>query len=207
MRLAVFLLFAVASSATGKSKDDDCPKGQVRLLNNKCVKKAILPEVKRCAAPSPIRFGHTEVKLGGRMVSVWCEDGWTPAPDNHYAMCRLGRWDREIPRCVRPGCMELSVPEDRGVIATEDLDGALLRFSCRSPDLQELVGEAVLGCDGEFWNGTAPHCREKTLAVTEPDVVSTDQLVRVEDGGSSGSTISTPSVLLLATLTALIASR
>jgi hypothetical protein len=46
------------------------------------------------------------------MVRLWCEDGWDLAPDNRHAMCKIGKWDREIPRCVRPGCLAITHEED-----------------------------------------------------------------------------------------------
>ena len=45
---------------------------QVRDLNDKCVKKFVAPRRKECPAPQ-IRFGHTELRASGRMVSMWCE--------------------------------------------------------------------------------------------------------------------------------------
>ena len=45
---------------------------QIRDLNDKCVKKFVAPRRKECPTPQ-IRFGHTEIKASGRMVSMWCE--------------------------------------------------------------------------------------------------------------------------------------
>ena len=59
------------------------------------------------------------------------QDGWDPAPPNEYAMCKLGAWDREIPRCVRPGCPDPAVA--RGVRAVEEIGGAVVRFFCSDP--------------------------------------------------------------------------
>ena len=59
------------------------------------------------------------------------QDGWEPAPPNDYAMCKLGAWDREIPRCVRPGCRDPVVAE--GVRAVEEMGGAIVRFYCSDP--------------------------------------------------------------------------
>ena len=59
------------------------------------------------------------------------QDGWDPAPPNEYAMCKLGAWDREIPRCVRPGCPDPTVV--RGVRAVEEIGGAVVRFFCSDP--------------------------------------------------------------------------
>ena len=59
------------------------------------------------------------------------QDGWDPAPPNDYAMCKLGVWDREIPRCVRPGCLDPVVSE--GVRAVEEMDGAIVKFFCKDP--------------------------------------------------------------------------
>ena len=148
------------------SQRKPCPeKGKVRDLNGNCVKRFVLPERKRCDESIRIRFGMTEVKLGGRMLSLECEEGWRPAPPNDYAMCKLGKWDRDIPMCVRPGCepFPLSMGE---FWAEKEMDGALTRFHCK--DLgHEIVGQPVLGCDGEFWNGTAPSgCRLPTTTTT-----------------------------------------
>ena len=59
------------------------------------------------------------------------QDGWEPAPANDYAMCKLGAWDREIPRCVRPGCPDPDVAE--GVETAEEMGGAIVRFYCLDP--------------------------------------------------------------------------
>ena len=48
---------------------------QVRDLNDRCVKKFVVPRRKECPAPQ-IRFGHADLKANGRMVSLWCEVGW-----------------------------------------------------------------------------------------------------------------------------------
>ena len=45
---------------------------QIRDLNDKCVKKFVAPRRKECPTPQ-IRFGHTEIRASGRMVSMWCE--------------------------------------------------------------------------------------------------------------------------------------
>jgi len=168
---AGLLVFLTELSTSSVSTKKDCPKGQVRDLNDKCVKKFVAPRRKECPAPH-IRFGQTELRASGRMISMWCEDGWEPAPPNDYAMCKLGAWDRELPRCVRPGCPDPVV--SRGVRAVEEMGGAIVRFHCSDPSgLQELSGPPVLGCDGERWNGTAPlGCRDPPAPSSSGDAQS-----------------------------------
>ena len=60
------------------------------------------------------------------------------------------------------GCDDLLAPEN-GKFST-DLDGAILRFECFPP--KELIGESVLGCDGQFWNGSVPFCVSPTTTTT-----------------------------------------
>lgn len=166
---------------------------QIRDLNDKCVKKFVAPRRKECPTPQ-IRFGHTEIRLSGRMVSMWCEDGWEPAPANDYAMCKLGAWDREIPMCVRPGCPDPAVPE--GVETAEEMGGAIVRFYCLDPSQVLMPSEvfSVLGCDGENWNSTEPlGCR------TPPAPSST------EEGSQSRQTSFSPRRVPSETLTYLFA--
>lgn len=142
-----------------------CGKGYVLDLNNKCVKRFVPPKPKPCSKPY-IRFGGHEMKIGGRMSEFWCEEGWKLAPsDNFYAMCKLGRWDRPIPNCVRPGCDELKEPPQ--VKLTYEMDGAIARFGCTKPWPElELIGEFVLSCDGQYWNATEPTCRKPPPTTT-----------------------------------------
>ena len=99
------------------------------------------------------------MKVGGRMSQFWCEDGWDLAPATSHAMCKLGKWDRAIPICVRPGCEELTPPNQ--VSLTYEMVMAIARFECNLPWPQlELIGNDVLSCDGVYWNGTMPECRK-----------------------------------------------
>ena len=77
-------------------------------------------------------------------------------------MCKLGLWDRSLPTCVRPGCDDISAPKFGAL--EFDLDGALARFECQEE--RELVGDSVLGCDGQYWNGTVPLCVPLTTTTT-----------------------------------------
>lgn len=162
--LVGFLSFSQCNQSNSISNRSCGDPDYIRDLNGKCVKRF---KPKRIPCPEvEMRFGNHELKLGGRMVEVWCEQGWKLAPqDVTYVMCKLGRWDSDIPKCVRPGCQDMSVSGN--VQMTHQMDGALAAFSCTSPDL-ELIGQQVLSCDGENWNGTVPLCRIKPTTTPRP---------------------------------------
>lgn len=136
---------------------DSCPDGYIVDLNGNCVKKFKIPKRKQCPPPEVSKFGSYELKSAGRFAMFYCEDGWSLAPPHEHAMCKVGAWDRDIPNCVRPGCQRISVEE--GVRMQRVMSGALMEFECYDGNMV-LVGPSVLGCDGEFWNGTAPVCKE-----------------------------------------------
>ena len=124
------------------------------------------PKPKACPEPN-IRFGGFEMKVGGRMSQFWCEDGWDLAPSTSHAMCKLGKWDRAIPICVRPGCEELT-PNNQ-VTLTYEMDMAIARFECNPPwPHLELIGNDVLSCDGVYWNGTVPECKKPPPTTPNP---------------------------------------
>ena len=102
------------------------------------------------------------------MSEFWCEQGWKPAPPKPlYAMCKLGKWDRTIPNCVRPGCDKLEAPWPLKL--TYEMDEAIARFKCSKPWPEvELVGESVLSCDGQYWNSTIPTCQKPPPVTTKP---------------------------------------
>ena len=107
------------------------------------------------------------MKVGGRMSQFWCEFGWDLAPATTHAMCKLGKWDRAIPICVRPGCERLLAPHQ--VQITYEMDEAIARFECTKPwPHLELNGNNVLSCDGEYWNGTLPECKEPPPTTIRP---------------------------------------
>ena len=173
-QLLAFCFFAVQLSQGKESSSHQlskretqkgCPEDHIIDLNGKCVKKFKIPKRKQCPPPEVSKFGSYELRSGGRFATFYCEDGWTLAPDNEHAMCKVGVWDRVIPNCVRPGCQRLATEE--GVRMQRLLSGALAEFTCYQTHMV-LVGPPVLGCDGEFWNGTAPVCREPPPATTPP---------------------------------------
>ena len=124
------------------------------------------PPPKACPEPN-IRFGGFEMKVGGRMSQFWCEFGWDLAPATTHAMCKLGKWDRAIPICVRPGCERLLAPHQ--VQITYEMDEAIARFECTKPwPHLELNGNNVLSCDGEYWNGTLPECKKPPPTTIRP---------------------------------------
>ena len=178
------LLTVVADAAT-----QDCPKGQIRDLNGKCVGRYVPPKRQSCPEPD-IRFGKYEMESGGRIVYMWCEDGWklTTGEDEEHAMCVLGEWDRWIPMCVRPGCempdSELLRTRNK-VKFVEEIKGSLLRFSCVDGDEFDMIADeaAVIGCDGENWNSTAPICEEK---VVERDL--DNSRIKIATSGGSSTT-------------------
>ena len=102
------------------------------------------------------------------MSEFWCEEGWKLAPSTTtYAMCKLGRWDRSIPNCVRPGCDNLKPPNK--VKLTYEMNGAIARFECIKPWPElELIGDFALSCDGEYWNSTEPICKKPPPTTPSP---------------------------------------
>ena len=108
------------------------------------------------------------MQIGGRMSEFWCEEGWKLAPPTtHYAMCKLGKWDRAIPNCVRPGCDKFNAAFQ--VKLSYEMNEAIARFECTKPWPElELIGDSVLSCDGVYWNGTLPTCRKPPPTTTRP---------------------------------------
>ena len=138
--------------------------GYLRGFNNECVKRFVPPKRKKCDEPH-LKFGSYELQIGGRVVNYWCEEGWTLAPDEFgTAVCKLGVWSKPMPQCVRPGCEELSPPQNGAL--EYDLDGALVYFSCNSEEQIISGSTPVLGCDGQFWNASVPICIDKPVFST-----------------------------------------
>ena len=103
------------------------------------------------------------------MSDFWCEEGWKLAPATSYAMCVVGKWNRDIPVCVRPGCDKFQLPSSTKVKLTYEMDEAIARFDCVKPWPElELIGNAVLSCDGAYWNGTLPECRKPPPTTVKP---------------------------------------
>lgn len=151
----------LSESKRSLTKKPKCPDGYIRDLNKQCVKQFSMPKFEPCPEPE-LRFGTVEIKIRGRMSIFECEDGWDLAPDYGHAMCKLGQWDRFLPLCVRPGCETLATDSD--VLANTEMDSAITRFTCLAPNM-EIDGQPVLGCDGQYWNGTAPTCRVRTTTI------------------------------------------
>jgi len=157
-----------ALQASIKDKNSPCPKGYVvdRFNDNDCVKRFKPPPPTPCPEPN-IRFGGFQMKIGGRMSQFWCEEGWNLAPPSSHAMCKLGKWDRAIPICVRPGCDKLAPPFQ--VQLKYEMEEAIARFECTKPWPElELIGNDVLSCDGVYWNGTLPECRKPPPTTAKP---------------------------------------
>ena len=188
------------------SATQDCPKGQIRDLNGKCVKRFVPPKRQSCEEPQ-IRFGNFEVESGGRIVYMWCEEGWklTTGVEEEHAMCVLGKWDRWIPMCVRPGC-EMPDSNDlerrNKVTFVEEIKGSLLRFSCIDEGKNTMITNSslydvsVIACDGENWNSTAPICREK---VVEERATENSQ-IKISTASSASATNYIPMQIALLTL-------
>jgi hypothetical protein len=193
---AAALLAALASPANGGDPKaartkDACSDGLVLDLNGRCVPKFVAPKRKACPLPH-MRFGGHEEKLGGRMASFWCEEGWTLVPEeNDYAMCKMGEWDRWLPMCVRPGCPRADLDAGSSVQVHLEMAGALVRFTCARREY-EMEGGAVLGCDGEFWNGTAPVCKPPPTTTTTSTTATTSPTTRA--AWHSASSSASPSV-------------
>lgn len=155
--IKIQLLLLVPCVLTASTEGPMCLEGQVMDLNNNCVKKFVLPKRKQCPGPVQPPFGSYRLELGGRMVQYSCENGWTVYGEAR-AFCKLGLWDPpEAPSCVRAGCDPL--PSKSDVLAVEEMGGATVRFEC-DRDGYALEGSPVLTCDGQFWNGTVPACKE-----------------------------------------------
>ena len=156
--LSLLTLLSTFCLPTQSTVDDDnennCPEGY-GYIGGECMKKFVKPKFVQCPEPS-IKFGSYELQVDGRVVEYWCEDGWTLVPEDFTsAVCILGAWSNVVPQCVRPGCDEL-VPENN-VVPEYSYEGALVTFHCNNKNLI-LSGEPVLGCDGQYWNGTVPQC-------------------------------------------------
>ena len=104
------------------------------------------------------------------MVQYSCENGWTVYGEPQ-AFCKLGVWDPpEAPACVRAGCDELEAKA--GLAAVQEMAGAAVRFECVQAN-HALEGSPVLTCDGQFWNGTVPTCKEVRDTSAAADLLNT----------------------------------
>ena len=59
------------------------------------------------------------------------------------------------------GCEDI-LPPEFGTFVYE-MDEAIAKFECPG---RQLVGQSVLGCDGQYWNGTEPFCVALTTTTT-----------------------------------------
>ena len=140
-----------------------------------------------CPEPD-VRFGGFSMKVGGRMSEFWCEEGWKLAPATSYAMCVVGKWNRDIPVCVRPGCDKFDLPSLNKVKLEYEMDEAIARFECIKPWPElELIGNAVLSCDGAYWNGTLPECIKPPSTTVKPSN-NRRQTLKTSDSTTSSST-------------------
>ena len=169
-------LLATTASAT-EQEPVECPPGQVLGLNNKCFKKFVLPKRKKCSEPVLPPFGQSyQLELGGRMVQYTCVNGWAIYGEAK-AFCKLGVWDPpQAPSCIRAGCEDVTASED--VTAVYEMDRAAVRFECLR-DGYVLDGSPSLTCDGQFWNGTVPTCKEVRAQPLNhgPSLATSDALV------------------------------
>lgn len=156
------LLLSVIKGTVGVDKQPICSDGYIPDLDGNCIKKLQLPKRKSCQEPK-VKFGGHSLSLGGRVVSYWCEQGWKLVPVGaDSAVCKVGKWSRPPPQCVRAGCHNLIPPHDGRLFY--EMDGAIARFQCTEG--LEIFGESTLGCDGQYWNATEPQCVVPTTTTT-----------------------------------------
>ncbi|VVD05996.1 unnamed protein product [Leptidea sinapis] len=100
--------------------------------------------------------GRLRMKQRGKLVRFICLPRYELV-GNRYATCRNGEWDVPIPVCVRSGCI---VPTIDNGIHMGSYDDAWVIFFCLPG--HKLIGSAVLFCDGNKWNASAPMCIDST---------------------------------------------
>jgi len=149
--------------------EDACKMGEVKDLDGSCVKKVQYPKKNQADCEIPdLKNGNIFLRMGGRMVDFYCDSNHVRVPDTEVAICQVtGRWSREIPVCLKPGCKGPSAPEHGEVVL--EYESTLARFSCSTG--YQIKGPPVLGCeDGENWNATVPLCMTVPFPQTQPAV-------------------------------------
>jgi len=153
---------------TSVGAEIECKKGQILDLDGKCVKKVLFvrPERKSCPAPSVVNGEF--VLSSSRLVEFYCnnDNNYVMVPHTEIAICNiLGRWSKQVPSCLLPGC--LTPPSPGGGEVQMEFENTVARFSCGEG--LRLEGGGVLGClDGTNWNGSFPTC-EKCAPPPDPD--------------------------------------
>ncbi|XP_062532362.1 scavenger receptor type C isoform X1 [Bombyx mori] len=114
----------------------------------------------RCPYPY-LQHGKARLRTKSRIVKFVCNPRYKLV-GNKYSICRMGRWEEQLPVCVKSGCPKLP-PITNGIQMTHH-DGAWLMTFCL-PNYR-LEGSEVLYCNGYRWNSTAPKCVEMNNNVT-----------------------------------------
>jgi hypothetical protein len=184
--LLLFTLFCWIDQLEAAS---GCPPGQVRDLDGTCVKKVLFPPRERASCAEPqIPNGYHFFGADGRSVNFYCETDHVLVPENALLICRItGRWSKQIPVCLKPGCQAPVSPEHGWLDL--DYNDTLAVFNCDTG--YQLEGSRHLGCEnGRTWNSSYPTCN-KIMLPTTPSTV----LVRSSDAATSAASILTLSVI------------
>ncbi|KAI0237715.1 hypothetical protein LSAT2_011692 [Lamellibrachia satsuma] len=100
-----------------------------------------------------IRKGRSHMLLRRKMIKYSCKNGFTLV-GSRTAICVSGRWSRQPPVCVAPGCP--TVIGSWRVRVSHLYDGAVLSFTCG--ESYALKGKQVIYCNGKTWNSKPPSC-------------------------------------------------
>ncbi|XP_051869266.1 uncharacterized protein si:dkey-163f14.6 isoform X2 [Pristis pectinata] len=111
-----------------------------------------------CPGLHHMQNGRQFFRYGGIYVTFFCNPGF-----NRYgyrtSSCVSGRWTRDPPVCVAPGC-----PDVGSVLhgsSTVHNNNSVVRYMC-DPGFR-LSGSPVIYCNGNSWNDTQPACEESGL--------------------------------------------
>ncbi|XP_028136050.1 uncharacterized protein LOC114330834 [Diabrotica virgifera virgifera] len=106
--------------------------------------------------PIEIQNGLARRRARGRVAKFFCVRGFLLAGEK-LSTCTRGKWDPEIPRCVRPTCKTLSQQNTNGnILIYPTHSGAVQHFFCKAGNY--LNGPRDIYCNGSIWSNNVPTC-------------------------------------------------
>ncbi|KAK6641400.1 hypothetical protein RUM44_013111 [Polyplax serrata] len=102
-----------------------------------------------------LEHGRIRYKFRGRNVRFNCMRGYQLVGAK-YASCMNGKWDANVPICVRHGCIVPSTTRVNGQFI-ESYRGAVVKIICNPG--YNLFGSPSVYCNGYEWNETFPVCK------------------------------------------------
>ncbi|CAG9833259.1 unnamed protein product, partial [Diabrotica balteata] len=103
-----------------------------------------------------LQNGLARRRARGRVAKFFCVRGFLLAGEK-LSTCTRGKWDPEIPKCVRPTCKSLSQQNTNGnILIYPTHSGAVQHFFCKAGNY--LNGPKDIYCNGTIWSNNVPTC-------------------------------------------------